>query len=163
MKRSLTRGTMVAIFAWLIFVETSQAQEVRVRQHAKGEFTVSLQPLTFEGADAGSKLGRMSIDKQITGDLVASTKGQMLSARTDTEGSAGYVAIEVVSGTLNGKNGTFVLQHTGSMNRGEPSLSVVVVPDSGTGELTGISGNFKVISEGGKHHYDFSYSLPDEQ
>ena len=132
-------------------------------QIAKGEFTVSMQPLTFESMDADTKLGRMSIDKQITGDLVATTKGQMLSAMTDTKGSAGYVAIEQVTGTLKGKHGTFVLQHTGFMDRGTPSLSVVVVPDSGTGELVGISGDFKIIIEGEKHLYEFSYSLLDKK
>lgn len=129
---------------------------------AKGEFTVSLQPLTLEDVEAKAQLGRMSIDKQISGDLVATAKGQMLSALTATKGSAGYVAIEQVSGILNGKYGTFVLQHAGLMNKGEPSLSVVVVPDSGTDELTGISGEFKIIIEGGKHLYEFSYSLPDQ-
>ena len=105
---------------------------------AKGEFVVSLKPLAFEGADPEFKLGRMSVDKQISGDLKASTVGQMLTAMTSTEGSAGYVAMERVSGELNGKRGTFVLQHTGTMKRGAPSLVVTVVPDSGTGELVGL-------------------------
>lgn len=127
---------------------------------AKGEFMVSLKPLVFEGTDERSQLGRMSIDKQIKGDLVATTTGQMLSATTGVQGSAGYVAIERVVGTLDGKHGSFVLQHTGLMDRGKPSLSVVVVPDSGTGELTGIEGEFKIIVDGGKHSYEFNYSLP---
>ncbi len=129
---------------------------------AKGEFAVSIQPLTFEGVDADAKLARMSIDKKITGDLVATTKGQMLSAMTDTKGSAGYVAVERVTGNLNGLDGTFVLLHTGLMDRGEPSLSVVVVPDSGTGDLAGISGEFKIIIEGGKHLYEFACDLPEK-
>jgi len=127
---------------------------------ARGEFVVSLKPLTFEGADPEFKLGRMSIDKQISGDLTASTVGQMLSAMTDTEGSAGYVALERVAGVLDGKRGTFVLQHTGIMNRGAPSLSVTVVPDSGTGELVGLAGEFKIDVEDGKHAYAFTYRLP---
>lgn len=127
---------------------------------AKGTFEVTLLPLPFEGADSESKLGRMSIDKQISGDLVATTKGQMLSAMTDTKGSAGYVAIERVTGTLHGKQGSFVLQHSALMNRGAPSMSVVVVPDSGTDELVGLEGEFKIIIEGGKHRYEFEYSLP---
>jgi Protein of unknown function (DUF3224) len=127
---------------------------------AKGEFVVKLLPLTFEGQAEGTKLGRMSIDKQISGDLIASTTGQMLSAMTEVKGSAGYVAIERVDGVLNGKRGTFVLQHTGTMNRGGPTLSVSVVPDSGTGELLGLVGDFKIIIAGGKHSYEFSYSLP---
>ena len=121
---------------------------------------MKLQPLTFEGADPQWKLGRMSIDKQIAGDLVATTKGQMVSAMTETKGSAGYVAIERVTGTLNSKKGSFVLQHSGLMNRGSPSLSVVVVPDSGTEELAGLEGEFKIIIEGGKHSYEFNYRLP---
>ena len=127
---------------------------------ARGEFSVKLAPLAFEGAPDKSLLGRMSIDKQISGDLVATTKGQMLSAMTETKGSAGYVAIELVEGTLHGKSGAFTLQHTGTMNRGAPSLSVTVVPDSGRGDLVGIEGVFEIIIEEGKHSYVFSYSLP---
>ena len=102
----------------------------------------------------------MSIDKEITGDLTASTTGQMLSAMTGTDGSAGYVAIERVEGVLNGKRGTFVLQHTGTMNRGTPSLVVTVVPDSGTEELIGLEGEFEINIEEGKHYYEFTYRLP---
>lgn len=127
---------------------------------AKGEFIVKLLPLAVEGQPEGSKLGRMSIDKTITGDLIAVTSGQMLSAMTDVKGSAGYVAIERVEGALGGKTGSFVLQHTGTMNRGTPSLSVTVVPDSGTGELLGLSGDFKIIIADGKHNYEFAYILP---
>ncbi len=127
---------------------------------AKGTFVVKLEPLAFEGQPDGSTLGRMSIDKQISGDLVATTRGQMLSAMTDTRGSAGYVAIERVDGTLNGRQGSFVLQHTGSMNRGTPSLSVTVVPDSGTGGLVGLAGEFKIVITEGQHSYEFNYTLP---
>lgn len=127
---------------------------------AKGTFEVTLLSLSFEGADPQWKLGRMSIDKRITGDLVATTQGQMISAMTDTKGSAGYVAMERVSGILNGKKGTFVLQHSGLMNRGASSLSVVVVPDSGTEELAGLEGEFKINIEGGKHSYELVYRLP---
>ena len=127
---------------------------------AKGTFTVKLLPLSFEGQPEGTKLGRMSIDKQIGGDLIATTKGQMLSAMTDTKGSAGYVAIERVEGTLHGKAGSFVLQHTGTMDRGLPSLTVSVVPDSATGELTGLTGDFRIIIADGKHSYEFTYTLP---
>jgi len=127
---------------------------------AKGEFTVKLQALPMEGQPEGSKLGRMSIDKTITGDLVATTVGQMLSAMTEVKGSAGYVAIERVDGVLNGRRGSFVLQHTGTMNKGALSLSVTVVPDSGTGDLVGISGQFNIIISGGKHSYEFTYALP---
>ena len=127
---------------------------------AIGKFTVKLAPLPFDGQPGNTKLGRMSIDKQITGDLVATTSGQMLSAMTDTKGSAGYVAIERVQGTLQDRKGSFVLQHTGTMNRGVPGLSVTVVPDSGTEELVGLTGEFKIIIADGKHSYEFAYSLP---
>ena len=127
---------------------------------AKGEFIVKLQPLGVEGQPEGSKIGRVSIDKSIAGDLVATTAGQMLSAITEMKGSAGYVAIEIVEGVLAGKKGTFLLQHTGTMNKGAPSLSVTVVPDSGTGELVGLAGEFTIIIAGGKHSYEFKYTLP---
>ena len=129
-------------------------------QIARGDFVVSLKPLVVEGAKDEFKLARMSIDKQVSGDLTASTIGQMLSVMTSTDGSAGYVAIERVSGVLNGKRGTFVLQHTGIMNRGAPSLVVTVVPDSGTEELVGLEGEFKINVEDGKHRYEFTYRLP---
>jgi hypothetical protein len=138
----------------------SQSQGQPMTQSARGEFVVSLKPLAFEGADPEFKLGRMSIEKQISGDLTASTVGQMLSAMTSTNGSAGYVAIERVAGVLNGKRGTFVLQHTGTMNRGTPSLVVTVVPDSGTEELAGLEGEFKINIEEGRHFYEFTYRLP---
>lgn len=136
------------------------AQGVRMNAVAKGEFAVKLQPLTFEGADPDAGLGRMSIDKTISGDLTATTKGQMLSAMSSVKGSAGYVALERVTGTLAGRTGSFVLQHNAFMNRGVPSLSIVVVPDSGTAGLAGIQGDFKIEITGGKHWYEFVYSLP---
>jgi hypothetical protein len=131
-----------------------------VNHVAKGEFTVKLLPLAIEGQTEDAKLARMSIDKTIAGDLVAVTTGQMLSAMTNVEGSAGYVAIERVEGSLHGKKGSFVLQHSGTMNRGAPHLLVTVVPDSGTDELVGLAGEFKIIIADGKHSYEFSYSLP---
>lgn len=127
---------------------------------ARGTFVVELAPLPFEGQPEGSALGRMSIDKRIEGDLTATTRGQMLSAMTGTAGSAGYVAIEVVEGTLHGRRGTFVLQHSGTMNRGAPQLAVTVVPDSGTGELLGLAGTFRIIRNEGQHRYEFDYALP---
>lgn len=135
-------------------------KDVYVNQVAKGEFVVKLLPLAVEGLSDESRIGRMSINKTISGDLAATTVGQMLSATTEVEGSAGYVAIDKVDGVLRGKKGTFVLQHTGTMNKGIPSLSVTVVPDSGTGQLVGIAGEFKIIIAGGKHGYEFNYTLP---
>ena len=105
----------------------------------------------------------MLIDKQFHGDLEAHSRGQMLAAGTSVKGSAGYVAIELVSGTLNGRMGTFILQHTGTMNRGTPQLSVTVVPDSGTGELVGLAGKMAIDISGGKHAYDFEYTITQPQ
>ncbi len=127
---------------------------------ASGEFEVDLSPQPMHDAAADSGLGRMSIDKRFHGDLEATSQGEMLSAQTGVKGSAGYVAIERVSGTLHGRKGTFVLQHTGTMDRGEPSLSVTVVPDSGTGELEGLSGTMTIEIAEGKHLYGFEYTLP---
>lgn len=127
---------------------------------AKGTFKVTIAPLPFEGQPDGSALARMSIDKTIAGDLVATTRGQMLSAMTSTKGSAGYVAIERVEGVLDGRRGAFVLQHTGVMHRGEPSLEVSVVPDSGTDALEGIAGDFAIEIVNGEHRYVFTYRLP---
>ncbi len=106
-------------------------------------------------------LGRMSIDKQFHGDLEATSKGQMLTAGTTVTGSAGYVAIEYVSGTLHGRRGTFVLQHSGTMTRGAPQLSITVVPDSATGELAGLAGQMAIVIADGKHSYDFEYTLAE--
>ena len=126
--------------------------------HASGTFEVKLVPQT-DDKNGDSALGRMTIDKQFHGDLEGTSKGQMLTVMTDVKGSAGYVAIEKVSGTLKGRSGTFILQHTGTMNRGEPHLTISVVPDSGTGQLAGLAGNFKVIIADGKHSYEFDYTL----
>ena len=127
-----------------------------------GEFEVKLQPMDFyaKGTD-GINLGRMSIDKTFSGALEAISTGEMLSAMTTTKGSAGYVAIEQVVGSLSGKKGSFVLQHFGSMNRGNASLVLEVVPDSGSGELTGLSGKMLIKIENGKHLYEFEYELSD--
>ena len=131
-------------------------------RRATGPFDVKLTPQPFEGAPEGVKLGRMTIDKQFRGDLEGTSKGQMLSAGTEVGGSAGYVAIEHVTGTLHGRNGTFVLQHTGTVARGTPCLSITVVPDSGTGALTGLTGTMAIVMTGGTHAYEFDYALPIE-
>lgn len=128
---------------------------------ASGTFTVTMQPQGEPDTVEGSSLGRMSLDKQFEGDLVAVGKGAMLTALTGVNGSAGYVAIERVTGTLNGRQGSFIFQHNGLMNRGGQQLSIVVVPDSGTGQLTGIAGSFTLTMIEGKHLYTFDYSLPD--
>jgi len=107
-------------------------------------------------------LGRLTIDKQFRGDLTGVSKGQMLSAGTPVKGSAGYVAMELVTGTLAGRSGTFVFQHSGTMSRGAASLSLTVVPDSGSGELTGLAGAMVIDIANGKHSYVFEYALPDD-
>jgi hypothetical protein len=129
---------------------------------ARGIFEVKLAPLDpADEAGDGNLLGRLSIDKVITGDLQAITRGQMLSALTATKGSAGYVAIERVTGTLHGRHGSFVLQHTGRMERGAQSLAIHVVPDSGTGGLAGLRGTFGLTIADGVHSYELEYSLPE--
>lgn len=127
--------------------------------HARGNFDVTLVPQSPD--ESGIAIGRMLLDKQFHGDLDAMSKGQMLAVRTVVENSGGYVAMEQVSGTLLGRKGTFALQHSGTMNRGEQELVITVVPDSGTGELEGLMGTMMIIIEGGKHSYDFEYSLAD--
>jgi len=105
-------------------------------------------------------LGRMTIEKQIHGDLEGTSKGQMLTAGTGVAGSSGvYVAIEKVSGTLHGRKGTFIFYHTGVMTRGAKELNITVVPDSGTGELEGIAGKMAINITDGKHSYEFEYTL----
>ena len=128
---------------------------------ASGSFDVKLAPLTLDDKAADATLGRMSIDKQFFGDLEATSKGEMLSAMTAVKGSAGYVAIERVAGKLNGRSGTFVLQHSATMTRGEPQLLITVVPDSGTDQLAGLGGKMTIKIEDKKHFYDFEYTLPD--
>jgi len=127
--------------------------------HAMGAFDVKVTPQTPDGKYEDSTLGRMSLDKEFHGDLDGTGKGQMLTAMTSVDGSAGYVAIERVSGTLHGRKGTFVLQHVGTMTRGAQQLTITVVPDSGTDELTGLSGKMAIIIAEGKHSYDFEYTL----
>ncbi|MCB0281253.1 MAG: DUF3224 domain-containing protein [Calditrichae bacterium] len=125
-----------------------------------GKFDVKLSPLDFSvPSDDKTKLARMSIDKTFYGELNAGSKGEMLSILTSVKGSAGYVAIEKVSGTLSGKNGSFVLQHFGAMDKGENSLKLEVVPDSGTDELVGLSGKMKIKIEEGQHFYELEYDL----
>ncbi len=128
--------------------------------HAAGVFDVKMTPLPVADTGAGPLLGRMSLEKTFHGDLAATSRGEMLTAMTDVKGSAGYVAIERVSGTLGGRSGSFVLQHSGTMTRGAPQLVVSVVPDSGTDELAGLAGALSIIQADGVHRYEFDYSLP---
>lgn len=127
---------------------------------AGGPFEVKLVP---QNDKIDPSLSRMMLDKQFHGTLEAASKGQMLAANGTVKGSAGYVAMELVSGKLDGRAGSFILQHSATMNRGAPTLSISVVPDSGTGELTGLSGTMNIIVADGKHSYDFDYTLPEAQ
>ena len=129
-----------------------------MKAHASGTFEVKLTP---QGQNEVEKttLGRMTIDKQYHGDIEGTGRGEMLTALPPVKDSAGYVAIERISGTLNGRKGSFVLQHSGMMNRGEQQLSINVVPDSGTDELIGLTGKLTIKIEGVKHYYEFEYTL----
>jgi hypothetical protein len=127
--------------------------------HAAGDFDVTITPLApYETAD-GVVFGRLAVSKQFRGDLEGSSTAEMLSAGASVKGSAGYVAIERVTARLHGRSGTFALQHSGTMTRGTPALSVTVVPDSGTGELTGLAGRMTIDIVDGKHFYAFDYTL----
>ena len=128
-------------------------------KHAKGTFEVKMKPQAPEEGVGDSGISRMSLDKNFSGDLEGTSSGQMLAIGTEVEGSAGYVAIERVNGKLDGKNGTFALQHSGTMTRGSGHLVITVVPDSGTGDLIGISGKLMIEIAEGKHFYDFEYTL----
>ncbi len=124
---------------------------------ATGTFEVKLNP---QQQEAEAVNGRMSIDKRFDGDLAGTSKGQMLMASSESEkGSAGYVAIEKVTGALNGRSGTFYLQHNATMNRGVGELNIIVIPDTGTDQLAGLRGTMQIIIEGGKHSYEFDYEL----
>lgn len=130
-----------------------------MQQHiAKGQFTVELNPIAAHtnGVD-GASFNRFSITKNFTGDLVGNSTGEMLTIMTATQGSAGYVAVEQFTGTLLGKTGSFVLQHYGTMTRGEDYLLLEIVPDSGAGELVGAKGSMKIIREGAEHHYELRF------
>jgi hypothetical protein len=141
-------------------VRRQQGLEERlVTKRATGTFEVKLSPLPAYDTSEGSPLGRRSVDKVFTGDLNANSKGEMLSAATSVKGSAVYVAIERVTGTLSGRKGSFCLHHTGIMNRGAPSLTINVVPDSGTDELVGLAGSMAIIITDGKHSYEFDYGF----
>ena len=125
---------------------------------ARGTFDVKVtqQP---QDDSAGGPFGRLFLDKQFHGDLRAAGKGQMLAAGTAVQGSGAYVAFELVTGSLNGKRGSFILQHKGTMRNGIYVMHVTVVPDSGTDELAGIAGAMTIVIEGGKHSYEFEYTL----
>ena len=137
---------------------TAQRDSTTVKTQANGTFDVKLTPQDDKSDD--KSMGRMTIDKQWHGDLEGTSKGQMLTGGDATKGSAGYVAIEKFTGSLKGHKGTFILQHTATMTKGTGDLIITVVPDSGTEELKGITGQLTIKIESGKHFYNFEYSLP---
>ena len=150
------------LFALSTTANAQTAKGEATTHHATGTFEVKIDPQPAEEKTGGAAIGRMLLDKQFHGDLEATSKGTLLAAGSGAKGtSGGYVALEIVTGTLKGRTGTFVLQHTGIMDRGTPSLSVTVVPDSGTGQLTGLTGKMNITIADGKHSYDLEYTLPE--
>jgi hypothetical protein len=130
-------------------------------RHAEGSFDVKVAPLPPDDATTGTAISRYGLDKHFHSDLDAVSKGEMLAAGDQAKGTAGYVAIEQVTGTLQGHSGSFALQHIGTMDQGKYQLSVTVVPGSGTGELAGIAGTMTILIASGKHSYTFEYTLPE--
>jgi len=130
---------------------------------ANGTFEVQVTPQPAQDGVGDPGIGRMALDKTFSGDLEATSKGQMLALRTAADGSAGYVAIECITGTLHGRRGSFALQHSGTMTRGAASLTVTVIPDSATDELIGLSGLLSIKIVDSQHHYAFDYTLPDAE
>jgi hypothetical protein len=160
MNSAFVRYAVVAFVCAL--ASPAQNKDTVMKMHASGTFDVKIAPQKADNPQAeAAKLGRMSIDKTFHGDIDGTSKGEMLAFMTEVKGSAGYVALERVTAKLNGREGSFVLQHDGTMTRGIPSLTVKVVPDSGTGELAGITGTLEIKIEGGQHFYEFEYSLPE--
>ena len=139
----------------------SSKKEATMTMTAQGTFEVKVTPQPQDDS-AGGPFARLFLDKQFQGELDATSKGQMLGAGTAVEGSGGYVALELVTGKLNGNRGSFILQHTGTMSKGVYVMHVTVVPDSGTDELAGIAGTMTITIEGSKHSYDFEYTLGEK-
>ena len=164
MKNRWRIGAAIIVYVCLsvAFAQTDAAQKGNsMGHHATGRFEVKVTPLPAD--DKTDPIpGRMSVEKQFHGDLEGTSKGQMLTAGPDAKGSGVYVAIEKVTGTLQGRSGTFILHHTGIMTRGAPQLAITVVPDSGTGQLAGITGTMNIKIENGKHSYEFDYTLPEK-
>ena len=131
-----------------------------MKKSAKGTFEVKVMPVKDDETTAVECIGRLSLNKTWAGDLVGTSKGQMLGSSDTSQTTGGYVAMEVFTGTLNGKKGTFGLQHIGTMGGGKFDINVKVVPGSGTEELKGLAGKLKIIIADGKHSYELAYSLP---
>jgi hypothetical protein len=152
MLRPSSAALLLGLAPWLLAQHTNTS----MTYHAMGTFTVDVHPLTPPPAEG---LSRFSSDKQIHGDLEATSKGEMFSGGDPKQGAAGYVAMEVVTGTLKGKKGSFALQHSATMDQSGSKLSVVIVPGSGTGELKGIAGTFEIKIANGQHSYDLEYTF----
>jgi hypothetical protein len=152
-------GLMVQAYPQVPAAKLLRKDPVMTR-HAEGTFDVKTTPLAADDATTGTSIGRYALDKQFHGDLDATSKGEMLGAGDPAKGSAGYVAIEHVTGTLQGHTGSFALQHIGTMDSAGFKLAVAVVPGSGTGELAGIGGTLTITNVAGKHSYTFDYTLP---
>ena len=147
--------------ATLSGTQNTPVNRFAVTTHARGTFDVKVTPDSQVDNDRSPGFGRLRLDKTFHGDLVATSVGEMLAAGTAVQGSAGYVALERVTGSLNGRAGSFVLQHSGSMQGASMQLAISVVPDSGTDQLTGLSGTMRiVIAADGTHSYDLEYRLP---
>jgi hypothetical protein len=154
--------SLLALAVGVYVAYAAESGDRSAMSHAAGTFDVEMTPQPPDEAAGSPPIGRMVLDKTYHGDLEAAGRGQMLALRTETEGSAGYVAMEQVAGKLAGKSGSFVLQHSGTMNRGAQHLDLSVVPDSGTGELVGLAGSMKIIiGEDGSHRYEMEYRLGD--
>jgi hypothetical protein len=149
-------GLALALFSPLAI---AQQKETPMTHHAHGTFTVKVQPLPSPPAEG---LSRYSLDKEIHGDLEATSKGEMIGGGDYTKGTAGYVAVEMITGTLNGKHGSFALQHSSTMDQSGAKMNIIVVPGSGTGELMGIAGTFTIKIENGQHFYELDYALPSQ-
>ncbi len=134
-------------------------KEIAMTRRATGTFDVKVKPLTADNADWGA-FGRLSIDKAFHGDLEGTSLGQMLAEGDGKGESGGYVALERITGSLGGRTGTFVLMHSGTLVARRPEMTIVVVPGSGTGGLSGLAGRFQILIEAGKHSYVFDYTLP---
>ena len=162
MKTKSTAALLLLLPICILSLRATQ-KENPMPHHATGTFEVKLTPLDPAFKSEDNSIGRYSLDKQFHGALEATSKGEMLSGMGTVKGSGGYVAIERVTGTLDGRAGTFILQHNGTMQAGVFHLNVIVVPDSGTAQLTGLQGTMEIIIKDGKHSYDFSYSFADSK
>jgi len=164
MKISSVAIVILLIGICSVFGQTNKSVSAKkTMKVAKGTFEVKITPLTAEENVGDASIGRLALEKTFAGDLVGTSKGQMLGIGTDIKESGGYVAAERLNVTLEGRKGTFALQHSGTMQGGKFDLNVIVVPDSGTGDLVGITGKLKIIIEKGNHFYELEYSLPEKK